>query len=170
MDMTKDAVTKLIHLSKRKVKDSGPKRRMTPAVTPIVRRNVEKAEDNEIGTQYRKLYSLKTRTIDLVLHLLPITHEGSFDPVPRKHQPSNDAESVPAQVHQRSFGVPQAFPELWFLKGVEDIKILDGCQRGRASMLLGTSIVEQVRCQWDYNRNECRPKRSAKLVRGRAWV
>ena len=104
--MTKDAVTKPIHLSKRKVNDSGPKRRITPAVTPIVRRNVEKAENNAIRMQPRKSYGSEIRTVDLVLHFLPITHEGPFDPIPRKHQPSNDAEGVPAQVHQRSLGVP----------------------------------------------------------------
>jgi len=72
---------------------------MTPAVTPIVRRKVEKAENDEVRMRRRELYGIETRTIDLVLHFLPITHEGSFNPIPRKHQPSNNAESVPAQVH-----------------------------------------------------------------------
>lgn len=143
---------------------------MTPAVTPMVRRNVEKAGNNEIGTQLGKLNSAKTRTVDLVLQLLPVTHESSFDPIPGEHQPCNDAENVPAQVHQHSLGIPQAFPKLWLLKGIEDVRILDGGQRGWTSMLLGTSKVEQVRRQWDYNRNECRPKRPTKVVRGRAWV
>ena len=99
MDMTKDAVTKPIHLSKRKVNDSGPKRRITPAVTPIVRRNVEKAENNAIRMQPRKSYGSEIRTVDLVLHFLPITHEGSINPVSREHEPSNNACSVPTQVH-----------------------------------------------------------------------
>jgi len=112
---------------------------MTAVVTLIVRRNAEKAGNNEIGTQLGKLYGLKTRTIDLVLHLPPITHESSFHPIPRKHQPSNDAESVPARVHQYSLGSPQALPEHRRPEGIEDVRILDGGQREWASTLLGTS-------------------------------
>ena len=48
MDMMRDAVTKPIHLSYKKVNDSGPKRRMTPAVIPIAKRNVEKAGNDKI--------------------------------------------------------------------------------------------------------------------------
>ena len=117
-------MVELIHSSKRKVNDLGSKRGMTAVVTLIVRGNAEKAGNSEIVTQVGKLYGLRTRTINLVLHL-PITHE-SFDPIPRKHQPSNDAESVPAQVHQYRLGSPQAFPELWLPEGVEDVRILDG--------------------------------------------
>lgn len=81
--------------------------------------------ENEIGTWLRKSYNLKTRTIDLVFHFLSISHEGSFNPIPGKHQPSNDAEGVPTQVHQRGICVPQAFPKLWILKVVEDFGILN---------------------------------------------
>lgn len=105
--------------------DSGPKRRITPAVTPIVRRNVEKAEDDEVETRLGEVNGTEMRTIDLVLHFLPITHEGSLDPIPRKHYPSNDAESVPTKVHQCSLGIPQTLPKVGFLKGIKEFGILD---------------------------------------------
>ena len=130
----------------------------------MAKRNVEKAENDEIETGVRDAYRVETRTVDLVLQFLPISHEGSINPIPRENHPRNDAESVPAQVHQRSLGIPQAFPKVWFLEGVEDIKILDGDPRGWTSVLLRTSVVEQIRHQRDTNRNECRSQRSAEFV------
>lgn len=123
---------------------------------------MEKAESDEIETRLRKVNG--TRTIYLVLHFLPIAHEGSIDPIPRKYHPRNDAESVPAQVHQRSLGVPQAFPEVRCLEGVEDFRILDGGPRGRTAVLLRASEVEQIRDHWDRDRDECSAGRTAKFV------
>ena len=136
---------------------------MTPAVTPIARRNVEKAENDEIRTRVGK-YDIETRTIDLILHLLSIAHECSINPIPRKYHPSNDAESVPTEIHQRSLRIPQTFPKVRVLEGVEDVRILDGDPRGWTAVLLGASEVEPICRQWDDNRDECCANGSAKLV------
>lgn len=131
---------------------------------------MEKAKSEEIGTRFGDAHRIGTRTVDLILHFLPISHEGSINPVPRENHPCNDAESVPAQVHQRGLGIPQTFPEVGILEGIEDFKILDGDPGGWTSVLLRTSEVEQIRRQRDPNRDECRPQRSAEFIRGRSRV
>ena len=136
----------------------------------MVRRNVEKAKNDEIETRLRDVHRVETRTVDLVFHFLPITHEGPVDPIPWQHHPRNNAKDIPSQVHQRGLGIPQTLPEVGFLECVEDVKILDGNPRGWTSVLLRTSVVEQIRRHWDPNYNECRPQRSAEFVRGRSRV
>ena len=122
---------------------------MTPAVTPIARRKVEKARKDKLRLSLKHHSGWNPCTIDFVLHFLPVAHESSIDPVPGKHKPSDNAESIPAQVHQRGFSVPKTFPKFWVLENVKDFRVLDRGQRGWTSILLGTSKVKQIRHQWD---------------------
>lgn len=51
-----------------------------------------------------------TGTIDLVLFFLPISHRDTFYPIAGQDSPRDDAESIPSQVNQRGFCVPEAGP------------------------------------------------------------
>jgi len=113
-------------------------------------------------------------TIDLVLFFLPISHRGTFYPISRQDSPRNDTESIPSQVNQRGFCVPDSGPPLLagngFLymcsqeRGGEDVG------RWTSTSRFGATKVEEVGHDGYTHSDEKGARRAQELVGGCARV
>lgn len=113
-------------------------------------------------------------TIDLVLFFLSISHRGTFYPISRQDSPRDDTESIPSQVNQRGFCVPDTGPPLLagngFLymcsqeRGGEDVG------RWTSTSRFGATKVEEVGHNGYTHSDKEGARRAQELVGGRARV
>lgn len=113
-------------------------------------------------------------TINLVLFFLPISHRDTFNPITGQDGPCDDTESIPSQVEQRGFRIPETNPPLVAGNGFLYMRGQEGGRKdvGRwtSPSGFGATKVEEVGHDGYTQGDEQSARRAHELVGGCARV